>query len=106
MTDRRLALRYHIPLEAPRPVAKLRPGREATLLDVSGGGARIESEARLLPGTRIELRVLAAGFLQPLRGRILRARVARLKPDHVWYEAAVKFDEDPQLPPPFARGWP
>ena len=35
--------------------ARLRPGRMAHVVDLSAGGALIETDWRLLPGTRVEL---------------------------------------------------
>ena len=37
--------------------ARLRPGRTAYILDLSSGGALIETDWRLLPGTRVEMQV-------------------------------------------------
>jgi hypothetical protein len=67
----------------------LRPGLAVTLVDVSAGGARLESLARITPGARAELQI-TTNTRQYIRGRIIRSRVVRLAP--VWYEAAMVFD--------------
>jgi hypothetical protein len=73
--------------------ARLRAGRDAALLDLSRGGARIEVASRLLPGTPVELQVAAARWRWSGRARILRCRVSALVPeDGVRYQAALQFD--------------
>jgi hypothetical protein len=71
-------------------VALLRPGQEVVLLDLSAGGARLESRARMNPGTRTELQLCGAER-RNLRGHIGRCRVSRLDP--VRYEGAFVFEE-------------
>lgn len=60
------------------------------LLNVSRGGALVESGARMLPGARTELQ-LSGVKRQTIRGRIARCRVARIDP--VRYEGAIVFDD-------------
>jgi hypothetical protein len=60
------------------------------LLNVSPGGALLESAARMLPGARTELQ-LAGVQRQAIRGQIVRCRVTRLDP--VIYEGAIVFEE-------------
>jgi hypothetical protein len=73
-----------------RSAAVLRPGLEVDILDLSPGGARISSMARLKPGGRAELH-LAGGSRRVVSGRISRCRVVRLMP--LRYEGAMVFDE-------------
>jgi PilZ domain len=70
--------------------AVLRPGLEVDILDLSPGGARIASTARLKPGARAELHLTGAGR-RVIAGRISRCRVMRLMP--LRYEGAMVFDE-------------
>jgi hypothetical protein len=75
------------------PRARLRPGREACLIDLSRGGARIEATSRLLPGTPEDLQLIVATWRWTGRARILRCRVSALVPeDGVRYQAALQFD--------------
>ena len=71
-------------------VALLRPGLKVDILDVSPGGVRIASMARLKPGGRAELHLTGAAR-GVIAGRISRCRVIRLMP--LCYEGAVIFDE-------------
>jgi hypothetical protein len=80
-------------------VALLRPGLEVIVLDVSRWGALLESDARMLPGSRAELQLF--GELRRLvRGRIVRCFVASLSP--LRYRGAVAFEE--ALPVDTQRG--
>jgi hypothetical protein len=72
--------------------ARIWPGIEAVLLDLSDGGARLETAYRLLPGHRIELRLHDIVAVTEVRGDVLRCRVAGLSADRVTYEGAVAFD--------------
>jgi hypothetical protein len=73
-----------------RDEALLRPGQEVRLLNVSCGGALLESGNRMAPGMRTELQ-LSGVLRQVVRGRIDRCRVTRLDP--VRYEGAMVFDQ-------------
>ena len=72
---------------------KLTPGRPARIVDVSAGGALIETESRLLPGTRVELQLGEPVVLHKVSARILRCHVARLDRERIRYRGAVAFDE-------------
>jgi len=71
-------------------LALLRPGQEVVLLDLSAGGALVESRSRMNPGARTELRLFGAERCH-VRGQIGRCRVSHLDP--VRYEGAIVFDE-------------
>jgi len=75
---------------------KLRAGRPARIVDVSRGGALIETDARLLPGSRIELQVGEPVVLYRVRAKILRCQVATLDSGRIRYRGALVFEE--QLP--------
>lgn len=72
---------------------RLRPGRTAQVVDVSPGGALIETDCRLLPGTRVELQLGAPGTLYRVKGRILRCHVALLDRERIRYRGALAFEE-------------
>ena len=74
--------------------ARVRPGYEVVLVDVSAGGALVECARRLLPGSLIELHLASAGGEVSVRGRVIRCAVARLRAADVWYQGAIKFDRD------------
>ena len=72
---------------------RLRPGRPAYIVDVSSGGALIETEWRLLPGMRVELQVGEPVALYKVKGRILRCHVSVLDRERIRYRGALVFEE-------------
>ena len=71
-------------------LALLRPGQEVRLINVSCGGALIESYRGMRPGARTELQ-LSGAPRRFVRGHIARCRVTHLDP--LRYEGAVVFDQ-------------
>lgn len=105
-SDRRRAARRQTLEEHGIARALVRPGREVALVDVSAGGALVESTHRLLPGTLIDLHLASPGRAVSIRGRVLRCVVARLRPAGVRYHGAIKFDRDlPWFPDEDAAGY-
>jgi PilZ domain-containing protein len=74
-------------------VARLRPGRSAHIVDLSAGGALIETDWRLLPGTRVELSVGEPAVLYRAKARIQRCHVTLLSRERIRYRGALVFDE-------------
>ena len=72
--------------------ACVRPGHRARLIDVSAGGALIETSHRLLPGAPVELQVETGTDRARIRGQVLRCAVVRLRPTWVCYRGAIVFD--------------
>ena len=73
--------------------ARLRPGRTAHVIDLSAGGALIETDWRLLPGTRVELQLGEPAAVHRVTGRILRCHVALLDRERIRYRGALAFEE-------------
>jgi hypothetical protein len=74
--------------------ARLRPGRDVRVLDLSNGGALVEAAGRLMPGAPIVLHLVGVRSHHTIRGTVLRCYVSAL--DHstgVWYRAALAFDQ-------------
>ena len=71
---------------------RVRPGHHATLIDVSAGGALIETNHRLLPGAAVELQVETGTVRASVRGRVLRSAVIGVQPSRVCYRGAIGFD--------------
>jgi hypothetical protein len=90
--DRRSARRREAFEEHRIVSACVRPGHRARLIDVSAGGALIETSHRLLPGAPVELQVETGTDRASLRGRVLRSAVVRLRPTWVCYRGAIAFD--------------
>jgi hypothetical protein len=76
--------------------ARLRPGRTARIIDLSCGGALIETDWRLLPGVRVEMQVGDPVPLFRVAGRIVRCHVALLDGARIRYQGALMFEK--QLP--------
>jgi hypothetical protein len=90
--DRR-ETRRHRGLEEHGVVAtRVRPGHHARLIDVSAGGALIETNHRLLPGASVELQMETENRQVNMRGRVLRCAVVRVRPTWVCYRGAIEFD--------------
>ena len=70
----------------------IRPGHRARLVDVSAGGALLETHYRLLPGSVVELHMEARKGRTTVRGRVTRCAVVRVHPRSVWYRGAIAFD--------------
>lgn len=72
--------------------ARVRPGHLVTVIDVSAGGACVETDHRLLPGSCVELHVESENRRVCLRGRVVRCAVARVRPASIGYRGAIAFD--------------
>jgi hypothetical protein len=72
--------------------AKVRPGYDVAVLNVSAGGALVESSHRLLPGSPVDLHLAKQDDHVAVRGRVLRCFVARLRAAGIWYRGAIGFD--------------
>ena len=80
--------------EAGEPEARLRlrTGHELRVLDISDQGARVEGEARLLPGTGVEVHMITATGRICFRSRVLRSQVCRVTADAISYQSALSFE--------------
>jgi hypothetical protein len=71
---------------------RLRPGRTALVIDLSAGGALIETDWRLLPGMRVELQLGDPKTRFTVAARILRCHVALLDRERIRYRGALAFE--------------
>ena len=71
---------------------RLRGGRELVVTNISPGGALLEGEGRLLPGTHVDVHVTTRHGRVLVRARVVRASVWRLCADSVCYHSALAFD--------------
>ena len=79
--------------------ARLRPGLEAVLVDLSPGGALVETATRLRPGSKAVLQLTATGGELKVSGEVMRAWVSAIVPDRgVLYRGALRFDRRTDLP--------
>jgi hypothetical protein len=91
--DRRAWPRVSTLERAEMASGRVRPGRLAHVVDVSSGGALIETDWRLLPGMRVELQLGEPVALHCVKGRILRCHVALLDRERIRYRGALSFEE-------------
>jgi hypothetical protein len=71
---------------------RVRPGHRAKVIDISAGGALIETTHRLLPGTSVELHVETREHQTNVRGRVLRCAIVLVRPSWVCYRGAIGFE--------------
>jgi hypothetical protein len=95
-SERRRNRRHARPEEHRIVAARVRPGYDVSVIDVSAGGALVESERRLMPGAPVELHVRIDHRSEIVRGHIVRCAVARLRANSVCYRGAIAFDR--QIP--------
>jgi PilZ domain-containing protein len=72
--------------------ARIRLGYRASVLNVSAGGALVETVHRLLPGTSVELQMETETHRTSIRGQVVRCTVAKLRAASIYYCAAIAFD--------------
>jgi hypothetical protein len=72
--------------------ARVRPGSEAIVIDVSAGGVLIETCRRLLPGAPIELQLISGTGRVVVRGRVIWCSVSRIGTGCIWYRGGIAFD--------------
>ena len=72
----------------------LRPGLDVALVDLSAGGALVETRTLLRPGARTVLRLTGAAGSWTVSGSVSRSWVAAVEREHgVMYRGALVFDE-------------
>ena len=71
---------------------KIRPGHQVQVIDLSSGGALVEADRRMLPGSAVELQLQALDRQATMRGSVLRCSVVRVRPASVSYRGAIVFD--------------
>jgi hypothetical protein len=91
--ERRVAGR-RVP-QAGEPLARvrLRTGRDLEVCDVSDGGVLVDGQARLLPGTHVDVHVVSPTGRVLVRCRVVRSVVSRLDGVGVCYRSALAFQQ-------------
>jgi hypothetical protein len=90
--ESRRGRRYHRAAEHRIVAARIRPGYDVMVVDISAGGALVEGTCRLLPGTRVQLHLRRDRQAEMMRGRVLRCSVVHLRANVVCYRGAIAFD--------------
>ena len=89
--DRRRHLR--VDDERVRAVCgRIRPGHDARVMNLSEGGALIETERRLVPGGVADLQLESGELRHTTRVRVVRSYVSRVRPDAMLFRTAVTFE--------------
>jgi hypothetical protein len=76
------------------PISRLRmrTGREMTVVDVSNVGVLVEGQARLLPGTHVDVHVITRDGRLLIRSRVTRCHVYAVHAAVVCYRGALAFE--------------
>jgi hypothetical protein len=91
-TERR-ALRRVPRALCPAAAARLRPGGDVEIVDLSAHGTRIDRAPRLLPGTAVQLHVSAAGWGTTVTAHVVHCQVSDLSGEGgAKYRAGLRFD--------------
>jgi PilZ domain-containing protein len=81
------------------PAARIRPGRDVVIVDLSRDGALVEGPWRFRPLSRCDVHLQVTGQDVHLRARIVRCFVARIeRQEPVRYRTALAFDRAVDLP--------
>jgi hypothetical protein len=92
--NRRASPRWHPSAVPSLKRAEVVDGPEARLLNISRGGVLIETTARMIPGAKAYLRLVAADAVFLLTGRVLRSRAVLLRDSVLLYQSAIAFDQE------------
>jgi hypothetical protein len=90
--DRRQSTRHRSFAEHGIARARLRPGLDVELVEISAAGALIETSRPLRPGAVVELQLEVSGERATARGRVVRCEVASLIATRVSYRGAIGFE--------------
>jgi hypothetical protein len=84
--------------------ARLLPGGDVDVVNLSGTGILVEGRTRPVVGTMVSIRLHGAN-LKRLEGRIVRSRVSTIHRDGtLTYESAIEFDRPHALDEVLAEG--
>ncbi len=79
--------------------ARLRPGLGVVLVDLSPGGALVETATRLRPGTKTALQLTVSDGDLRVSGEVVRAWVSAIGRERgILYRGALRFDRPMDLP--------
>lgn len=92
--DRRKHARVRSRREHGITTIRVRPGIQATLVDLSSGGAALETERRLLPGRFVHVQLAGSNGIVTGRAKVVRTVVSCLTAGLIVYRCAVQFDRE------------
>ena len=71
---------------------RIRPGHTVRVMNLSTGGALIETARRLVPGGVADLHLESGELRHATRVRVVRSYVIRVLPDAIVFRCAVTFE--------------
>ena len=90
--ERRRAIRRCPAASDPLSRARLRTGPEVLVTEISDVGAFVRTNARLLPGTHVDVHLMTTSGRVLRRARVVRAAVGRLEATGIEFRVALAFD--------------
>jgi hypothetical protein len=84
--------------QCPVAAARLRPGGEVRVLDLSAIGTAIDRAPRLLPGSMVQLHLSAPGWRATVAALVVRCEVSDLSDTGARYRAGLRFDRPLETP--------
>jgi hypothetical protein len=90
--ERRRAVRRHPGATDPLSRARLRTGPELVVTEISDVGASVRTNARLLPGTHVDVHLWTIGGRVLRRARVARAAVWTIDAASIAFQVALAFD--------------
>ncbi len=72
--------------------ARVRPGHDVLVVDLSHSGALVETSTRLTPGATADVQLDALDGRHATRASVVRSYVCVLLPDLVLFRTALQFD--------------
>jgi hypothetical protein len=91
-TERRRMIRRHGVDHHGIVQARVRPGYDADVVDVSRSGALIETMQQLRPGSAVDLQFVTDDRRIVMRGQVVRCHVFKIAGAGVSYRGAIAFD--------------
>jgi len=90
--ERRRAVRRAPAATEPLSRARLRTGPELVITEISDVGASARSQARLLPGTHVDVHLMTRSGRVLRRARVARAAVGSIDGTGIVFQVALAFD--------------
>jgi hypothetical protein len=90
--ERRRTARLTVALTHGAVCARIRPGHDVRLIDVSAGGMFVQNVVRLLPGHSVDLLITSDERRAAIRGLVMRSVVSHVSRSAIWYRSAVAFE--------------
>ena len=90
--ERRRTVRFAVALTNSAVCARIRPGHDVRLIDVSAGGVFVQNVVRLLPGHSVDLLITTDERRAATRGLVMRSVVTHVSRSAIWYRSAIAFE--------------